>query len=237
MTFGEENIMAEKLNINQWAEEDRPREKMMLHGVSALSNAELLAILIGSGSTEDSAVELMRKVLNDYHNNLAELGKASIDELCRFKGIGPAKAITILAASELGKRRKEEGVEERRSILSSKDVYECLYPLMCDLPTEECWVLLLNQASKLIDKVKISAGGLSATAVDVRCILREALLKRASAIALCHNHPSGSIRPSREDDLLTKQVAQASECMNIRFIDHVILTDGAFYSYADEGRI
>ena len=229
--------MAEKLNINQWAEEDRPREKMMLHGVSALSIAELLAILIGSGNTEDSAVELMRKVLNDYHNNLSELGKASIDELCRFKGIGPAKAITILAASELGKRRKEEGVEERRSILSSKDVYECLYPLMCDLPTEECWVLLLNQASKLIDKVKISAGGLSATAVDVRCILREALLKRASAIALCHNHPSGSIRPSREDDLLTKQVAQASECMNIRFIDHVILTDGAFYSYADEGRI
>ena len=229
--------MAEKLTINQWAEEDRPREKMMLHGVSALSNAELLAILIGSGNTEDSAVELMRKVLNDYHNNLSELGKASIDELCRFKGIGPAKAITILAASELGKRRKEEGVEERRSILSSKDVYECLYPLMCDLPTEECWVLLLNQASKLIDKVKISAGGLSATAVDVRCILREALLKRASAIALCHNHPSGSIRPSREDDLLTKQVAQASECMNIRFIDHVILTDGAFYSYADEGRI
>ena len=229
--------MAEKLNINQWAEEDRPREKMMLHGVSALSNAELLAILIGSGNTEDSAVELMRKVLNDYHNNLSELGKASIDELCRFKGIGPAKAITILAASELGKRRKEEGVEERRSILSSKDVYECLYPLMCDLPTEECWVLLLNQASRLIDKVKISAGGLSATAVDVRCILREALLKRASAIALCHNHPSGSIRPSREDDLLTKQVAQASECMNIRFIDHVILTDGAFYSYADEGRI
>ena len=229
--------MAEKLNINQWAEEDRPREKMMLHGVSALSNAELLAILIGSGSTEDSAVELMRKVLNDYHNNLSELGKASINELCRFKGIGPAKAITILAASELGKRRKDEGVEERRSILSSKDVYECLYPLMCDLPTEECWVLLLNQASKLIDKVKISAGGLSATAVDVRCILREALLKRASAIALCHNHPSGSIRPSREDDLLTKQVAQASECMNIRFVDHVILTDGAFYSYADEGRI
>ena len=229
--------MAERLTITQWAEEDRPREKMMLHGVSALSNAELLAILIGSGNTEDSAVELMRKVLADYHNNLSELGKASIDELCRFKGIGPAKAITILAASELGKRRKEEGVEERRAILSSKDVYECLYPLMCDLTTEECWVLLLNQANKVIDKVKISAGGLSATAVDVRCILREALLKRASAIALCHNHPSGSIRPSREDDLLTKQVAQASECMNIRFIDHVILTDGAFYSYADEGRI
>jgi len=237
MTFGEENIMAEKLTITQWAEEDRPREKMMLHGVSALSNAELLAILIGSGNTEDSAVELMRKVLSDYRNNLNELGKASIDELCRYKGIGPAKAITILAASELGKRRKEEAIEERPAILSSRDVYQCLHPLMCDLPTEECWVLLLNQASKVIDKVKISAGGLSATAVDVRCILREALLKRASAIALCHNHPSGSIRPSREDDLLTKQVVQASECMNIRLVDHVILTDGAFYSYADEGRI
>ena len=229
--------MAERLTITQWAEEDRPREKMMLHGVSALSNAELLAILIGSGNTEESAVELMRKVLADYSNNLNELGKASIDELCRYKGIGPAKAITILAASELGKRRKEEKVEERETIFSSKDVYECFYPLMCDLPTEECWVLLLNQASKIIDKVKIGAGGLNAAAVDVRCILREALMKRASAIALCHNHPSGSIRPSREDDLLTKQVVQAAECMNIRLVDHVILTDGAFYSYADEGRI
>ena len=229
--------MTERLTITQWAEEDRPREKMMLHGVSALSNAELLAILIGSGNTEESAVELMRKVLGDYRNNLNELGKVSIDELCRYKGIGPAKAITILAASELGKRRKEEKVEERTTIFSSKDVYECFYPLMCDSPTEECWVLLLNQASKIIDKIRISTGGLNATAVDVRCILREALLKRASAIALCHNHPSGSVRPSREDDRLTQQVNQASQCMNIRLVDHVILTDGAFYSYADEGRI
>ena len=229
--------MTERLTITQWAEEDRPREKMMMHGASALSNAELLAILIGSGSAEESAVELTRKILNDYHNNLNELGKASIDELCRYKGIGLAKAISILAASELGKRRKEESVKERIAILSSKDVYECFYPLMCDLPTEECWVLLLNQASKIIDKTKISAGGLSATAVDVRCILREALLKRASAIVLCHNHPSGNIRPSKEDDLLTRHVAQASECMDIRLVDHIILTDGAFYSYADEGRI
>ena len=229
--------MTERLTITQWAEEDRPREKMMMHGASALSNAELLAILIGSGSAEESAVELTRKILNDYHNNLNELGKASIDELCRYKGIGLAKAISILAASELGKRRKEESVKERIAILSSKDVYECFYPMMCDLPTEECWVLLLNQASKIIDKTKISAGGLSATAVDVRCILREALLKRASAIVLCHNHPSGNIRPSKEDDLLTRHVAQASECMDIRLEDHIILTDGAFYSYADEGRI
>ena len=229
--------MTERLTITQWAEEDRPREKMMMHGASALSNAELLAILIGSGNAEESAVELMRKILNDYHNNLNELGKASIEELCRYKGIGSAKAISILAASELGKRRKEEAVKERVTILSSKDVYECFYPLMCDLPTEECWVLLLNQGSKIIDKTKISAGGLSATAVDVRCILREALLKRASAIVLCHNHPSGNIRPSKEDDLLTKHVAQASGCMDIRLVDHIILTNGAFYSYADEGRI
>ena len=229
--------MTERLTITQWAEEDRPREKMMMHGASALSNAELLAILIGSGNAEESAVELMRKILNDYHNNLNELGKASIEELCRYKGIGSAKAISILAASELGKRRKEEAVKERVTILSSKDVYECFYPLMCDLPTEECCVLLLNQGSKIIDKTKISAGGLSATAVDVRCILREALLKRASAIVLCHNHPSGNIRPSKEDDLLTKHVAQASGCMDIRLVDHIILTDGAFYSYADEGRI
>ena len=229
--------MTERLTITQWAEEDRPREKMVMHGASALSNAELLAILIGSGNAEESAVELMRKVLNDYHNNLNELGKASIDDLCRYKGIGSAKAISILAASELGKRRKEEAVKERVTILSSKDVYDCFYPLMCDLPTEEFWVLMLNQASKIIDKVKISAGGLSATAVDVRCILREALVKRASAIVLCHNHPSGNIRPSKEDDLLTRHVAQASECMDIRLVDHIILTDGAFYSYADEGRI
>ena len=211
--------MAEKLTINQWAEEDRPREKMMLHGVGTLSDAELLAILIGSGNTEDSAVELMRKVLSDY------------------KGIGPAKAITILAASELGKRRKEEEGKERKVILSSRDVYQYFYPLMCDLPTEECWVLLLNQASKVIDRIRISSGGLVSTAVDVRCILREALLKRAVAMALCHNHPSGSMRPSTEDDRLTEHLDKAAKVMNIRLIDHVILTDGKFYSYADEGKI
>ena len=229
--------MNEKLNINQWAEEERPREKMMMHGVASLSNAELLAILIGSGNTEESAVDLMRKVLNDYHNNLNELGKASIDELCDYKGIGPAKAITILAASELGKRRKEEDVRERKQIQSSKDIYECFYPLMCDLPTEECWVMLLNQACRVIDMVKISAGGLSATAVDIRCVLREALLRRASFLALCHNHPSGNVRPSRDDDRLTDQLHKACQTMNLRLLDHIVLVDGCFYSYADEGRI
>lgn len=226
-----------KLNINQWAEEDRPREKMMLHGAGALSNAELLAILIGSGSTDESAVELMRKVLADYQNSLSELGKSGVEELCRYKGIGPAKAITLLAASELGRRRKEEGTLERLQIRSSEDIYRLFYPLMCDLPVEECWVLLLNQAGKVIDRIRISQGGLASTAVDIRCVLREALIRRAVSMVLCHNHPSGNLRPSREDDRLTESLRQAAVTVNLRLLDHVIVTDGKYYSYADEGRI
>lgn len=226
-----------KLNINQWAEEDRPREKMMLHGAGALSNAELLAILIGSGSTDESAVELMRKVLADYRNSLSELGKSGVEELCRYKGIGPAKAITLLAASELGRRRKEEGTLERLQVRSSEDIYRLFYPLMCDLPVEECWVLLLNQAGKVIDRIRISQGGLASTAVDIRCVLREALIRRAVSMGLCHNHPSGNLRPSREDDRLTESLRQAAVTVNLRLLDHVIVTDGKYYSYADEGRI
>lgn len=226
-----------KLNINQWAEEDRPREKMMLHGAGALSNAELLAILIGSGSTDESAVELMRKVLADYRNSLSELGKSGVEELCRYKGIGPAKAITLLAASELGRRRKEEGTLERLQVRSSEDIYRLFYPLMCDLPVEECWVLLLNQAGKVIDRIRISQGGLASTAVDIRCVLREALIRRAVLMVLCHNHPSGNLRPSREDDRLTESLRQAAVTVNLRLLDHVIVTDGKYYSYADEGRI
>lgn len=229
--------MDEKLTINQWAEEDRPREKLMQQGASALGNAELLAILIGSGNTEESAVGLMRRVLERYHNSLNELGKASIEDLCHFKGIGPAKAVTVLAASELGKRRMEEAPKERKRILCSKDIYELFHPLMCDLPVEECWILLLNQSSKIIDRIRISQGGLAATQVDVRCILREALLKRAVSLVLCHNHPSGSTRPSSDDDRLTQVVRQASATMNIRLLDHLIVTDGAYYSYSDEGKL
>ncbi len=229
--------MKEKLKINEWAEEDRPREKVMLQGVSALSNAELLAILIGSGNQEDTAVELMRKVLDGYHQSLSDLGKATVEDLCRYKGIGPAKAVTILAASELGRRRKEEGPRERLQIRNSEHIYQYFYPLMCDLPIEECWVMLLNQASKVIQAIKISAGGLASTQVDIRCILREALLKRATSLILCHNHPSGNIHPSGDDDRLTQSLFQAAKVMNIRMLDHVIVTDGAYYSYADEGRI
>lgn len=229
--------MTDKLNINQWAEEDRPREKMMLHGAAALTNAELLAILIGSGNTEDTAVELMRKVLDGCRNSLSELGKCTVDDLCRYKGIGPAKAVTILAASELGKRRKEEEPARRKQIRCSTDIYDWFHPLMCDLPVEECWIMLLNQASKVIDTVRISRGGLASTQVDVRCILREALLKRATAFVLCHNHPSGNRTPSTDDDRLTQSVAVASKTMNIRLLDHLIVTDGGYYSYADEDRL
>ncbi|MBU3857043.1 MULTISPECIES: RadC family protein [Bacteroides] len=229
--------MNEKLNINQWAEEDRPREKMMLHGASALTNAELLAILIGSGNTEDTAVELMRKVLDGCHNKLGELGKCSVEDLCRYKGIGPAKAVTILAASELGKRRKEEEPKERVQIRCSTDIFAYFHPLMCDLSVEECWVMLLNQAAKVVDAIRISQGGLASTQVDVRCVLREALLKRATSIVLCHNHPSGNVTPSTDDDRLTQALNQASNTMNIRLLDHVIVTDGAYYSYVDEGRL
>ncbi len=229
--------MKEKLNINQWAEEDRPREKMLDKGINALTNAELLAILIGSGNTEETAVELMRRVLASCHNNLNELGKYSVDSLCSFKGIGPAKAISIVAASELGKRRKLSELIERDQITSSTDVYNLLHPLMCDLPTEECWVLLLNQSNKVIDKIKISSGGISETSVDVRCVLREALIKRAVSIILCHNHPSGNAHPSMEDDKLTTRIQQGAHFMNITLADHVIICDGRYYSYVDEGRI
>lgn len=228
--------MKEKLTINQWAEEDRPREKMLEKGIGALTDAELLAILIGSGNTEETAVELMRRVLASCNHNLNELGKLTVDDLCTFKGIGPAKAISICAASELGKRRKLSELTERNQVTCSTDVYNLLHPLMCDLPTEECWVLLLNQSNKVIDKVKISSGGISETSVDVRCVLREALIKRAVSIILCHNHPSGNARPSKEDDKLTSKVRQAGDYMNINLADHLIVCDGHYYSYVDEGR-
>lgn len=227
----------QRLNLNEWAEEDRPREKMQRKGVSALTDAELLAILIGSGSTDETAVELMRRILAYCNNNLNELGKMSVTDLCHFKGIGPAKAMTIEAASELGKRRKLSEQEERKSVQNSKDIYNYFHPIMCDLPIEEFWILLLNQATKIISRIKISSGGISQTIADPRCILREALLARASSIILCHNHPSGLARPSSQDDCLTMQLQKASATMNISLLDHVIITDGEYYSYADEGKI
>lgn len=230
-------MSAEKLNINQWAEEDRPREKMMAHGAMVLTDAELLAILIGSGSQDETAVELMRRVLAACNNNLNELGKLSLDQLCAFKGIGPAKAVTVMAACELGRRRKLAEVEDRLVVRTSRDVYNYFHPKLADQPVEELWVMLLNNASKLIDARRVATGGITEVVADVRLVLREAIMGRATAIALCHNHPSGSVRPSHHDDKLTDRLRQACELMNIRLTDHIVLTDGRFYSYADEGRI
>ena len=228
--------MSDKLTINRWAEEDRPREKMMSKGAQALTNAELLAILIGSGSGDDSAVSLMQKVLASYGDSLDRVGRLSVEELCHFKGIGPAKAITILAACELGRRRAVEQ-PERRQVRSAAQVYDYFYPLMRDLPVEEFHVLLLNQSATIIDSVRIGVGGLTETVVDVRVILREALLKRATALILCHNPPSGNLRPSTHDDRLTRQVQEAAKLLNLSLADHVIFTDNGYYSYADEGRL
>ena len=228
--------MIDKLSINRWAEEDRPREKMMSKGAQALTNAELLAILIGSGSGDDSAVSLMQKVLASYGDSLDRVGRLSVEELCHFKGIGPAKAITILAACELGRRRAVEQ-PERRQVRSAKQVYDYFYPMMRDLAVEECHVLLLNQSAVVIDSVRIGMGGLTETVVDVRIILREALLKRATSLILCHNHPSGNLRPSTHDDRLTRQVQEAARLLNLNLADHVIFTDNGYYSYADEGRL
>lgn len=208
----------------------------MRHGAGVLTDAELLAILIGSGSQDETAVELMRGVLAGCGNNLNELGKMTLEQLCSFKGIGPAKAVTILAACELGHRRKLAEIGERPTIATSRDVYDYFHPRLCDLPHEECWVMLLNAACRVIDCRRISVGGISETVVDVRQVMREAVVGRASALVLCHNHPSGSVRPSRHDDLLTQRLSQACELMGVRMIDHVIVADGKFYSYTDEGR-
>lgn len=227
----------EKLTICEWAEEDRPREKMTQKGSDALSNAELLAILIGSGSTDKSAVDLMRDILQSCGNSLKTLGRMTIGELCRFKGIGPAKAVTILAACALGQRRRLEEAEERLVIRSPEDIYAYFLPRMQDLYTEECWAMYLNHASKVLTVSNISKGGLTETSVDIRCVLEKAILNKATALVLCHNHPSGNIRPSHQDDQLTSKMSAACKVMNLRLIDHLIVTDGAYYSYADEGRI
>ena len=225
----------EKLTINNWAEEDRPREKMASLGAEALSNAELLAILIGSGSTKESAVDLMKRVLADSKNNLNTLGKMNIHELCQYNGIGEAKAITILAACELGKRRQMESPEERPDLGTATRLYNHMHPIMQDLDVEEFWVLLLNQHYRLIKKVRISHGGITETAVDIRIIMKEAVLANTTILAVCHNHPSGNLKPSRQDDELTKSIKRACELMHIHFLDHVIITDGQYYSYHESG--
>lgn len=229
--------MIEKLSIAHWAEEDKPREKLERLGASALSNAELLAILVGSGSHEESAVDLMKRIMNGCDNSLNTLGKMTIRELMAYKGIGLAKAVTILAACELGKRRSVDRLGVRPDLGSSRAVYEYMHPRMQDLDVEEGWILLMNQNFKLIKAECISHGGFTETAIDVRLVIKEALLNNATILALCHNHPSNNAVPSRQDDQLTDSIRQACKLMRIFFMDHVIVTDGAYYSYHDKGRL
>lgn len=227
----------DKLNINQWAEEDRPREKLMRLGADALSNAELMAILIGSGNTKENAVDLMKKVLNDCNNNLNTLGKMSIQDLCRYTGIGEAKAITILAACELGKRRQMETPEERPDLGTATRIYNHMHPILQDKDVEEFWLLFMNQNHRLIKKMCIAHGGISEVSVDIRIIIREAVLANATILAVCHNHPSGNLLPSSMDNDLTDSIKRACNLMRIRFLDHVVITDGAYFSYHESGRL
>ena len=229
--------MNERLTIAHWSEDDQPREKLRDNGPQSLSDAELLAILIGSGTSGVSAVDLMQDILHDCRNNLNTLGKMSIRQLCEYKGIGEAKAITILAACELGKRRQMEKPEERPDLGTATKIYNHMHPVLQDCDVEEFWLLLMNQNNRLIKKLRISHGGITETAVDIRIILREAVLANATVIAVCHNHPSGNLRPSTADNELTHQLQRACQLMRIHFMDHVILTDGSYFSYRETGRL
>lgn len=225
----------QKRSIKEWPLDERPREKAIKFGISTLSNSELMAILIGSGTPDDSAVGLMRKVLASCNDSIARLSRLTVDDLCLFKGIGPAKALTIVAACELWKRREGDDISRTKYINSSIDLFNYFHPMLCDINIEQCHVLMLNSKNGVIDSALIGSGGLTATTVDVRLVMREALMKRATAIALCHNHPSGNTSPSREDNDLTKNLRDACKVMNIRFLDHIIVAGDRYYSYNDEG--
>ena len=229
--------MNERLTIAHWSEDDQPREKLRDNGPQALSDAELLAILIGSGTSGVSAVDLMQDILHDCRNNLNTLGKMTIRQLCEYKGIGEAKAITILAACELGKRRQMEKPEERPDLGTATKIYNHMHPILQDSDVEEFWLLLMNQNHRLIKKLRISHGGITEVSVDIRIIMREAVLANATILAVCHNHPSGNLRPSTADNDLTNQLQRACQLMRIHFMDHVIITDGNYFSYNETGRL
>jgi DNA repair protein RadC len=220
--------------ITNWSEDDRPREKLMLKGKSALSDAELIAILIGSGSRNESAVDLSKRILASA-DNLNVLGKMSISQLMNFKGIGEAKAITIISALELGRRRRAEDAVELVKITSSKRVFEIMQPIIGELPHEEFWVLFLNNSNKVISKSQLSKGGISGTIVDVRLVFKLALENGATALILCHNHPSGNLQPSDADRKITKKIKLAGDSLDVKVLDHLIITETKYYSFVDEG--
>ncbi len=226
---------SKRLNLKSWAEEDRPREKFSLKGKNSLSDAELIAILIGSGNKHETAVELSKRILASVNSNLHELGRKDIEYLMKFKGIGEAKAISIAAALELGKRRKETESLRRVMIKSSKDAYEVISAELSDLPHEEFWILLLNRANRVIQKLHISKGGVSGTFADSKLIFKPAIEQLASSIILCHNHPSGNLKASHADIQLTKKLVAAGKNLDISILDHLIIGNNSYYSLSDEG--
>ncbi len=225
----------EKFSIKNWSKEDRPREKLLLKGTSSLSPAELLAILIGSGNKDESAVDLSKRILRLANDNLNELAKFDIDTLKKIKGIGEAKAVTIVAALELGRRRNAEKAIEQETIVSSKQAFEYLQSIIGDLTHEESHFLTLNQASKIIAHHKTSQGGMAGTVMDPRLILKQAIMDGASKIILAHNHPSGNLQPSEADKIITNKIKESAKLMDIALLDHLIITQQSYFSFADEG--
>ena len=222
------------VSVKNWALEDRPREKLMLNGASTLSDSELLAILIGSGTREKSAVQVCQDILGEADNDLNKLARFGVSDLTKIKGIGPAKSITIVAALELGRRRKVADVKENKKITSSRDSYHILYPCLSDLNHEEIWALLMNRSNQVVKKMLVSRGGISSTVVDIRLILREALNVYASAIILGHNHPTNNLSPSEQDLRITSKLKEAAKLMDINLLDHLIICGNKYYSFADE---
>ena len=221
-------------SIKDWADDDKPREKLVLKGHAVLSDAELIAILIGSGNRDESAVALSKRILASTNNNLNELGKLTIKQLMKFKGIGEAKAVTIAAALEVGRRRRGEEAQKITKINSSKDVFELLQPILGELPHEEFWIVYLNNSNKVLHKEQLSKGGITGTLVDVRIVLKQALEYGAIGIILAHNHPSLTLKPSIADKQITKKLKTAAEALDIKVLDHVIITEKAYFSFADE---
>lgn len=232
-----QNQYTEKLSIKTWAEEDRPREKLLAKGKRVLSDAELLAILIGSGTPRESAVDLCKRILVGVDNNLNALGKLTVTDLMQYKGIGEAKAISIVAALELGSRRQATEAVKQDQIKGSRDVYEILRPYIAELPHEEFWVLYLNRSNKVLSKGAISQGGVAGTVADVKIIFKKALEQLASSVILAHNHPSGNLKPSQADIDLTKNMKAAGQLLEVQVLDHVIVAETGFYSFADEGML
>lgn len=227
--------MDKKLSLKDLALEDRPREKLLHKGRKALSDSELIAILISSGNAEESAIQLSQRILNAYANDISRISELSVADLCKFKGIGEAKAISIIAALELGRRNKERSKDSLKSIQSSSDAFEEFYPVLSDLVHEEFYALFLNRANKVIRKVCVSSGGISGTVVDQRLIFKQALELHSTSIIIAHNHPSGNLKPSAEDLKITQKIKEAGRLMEINLIDHLILAGRQFYSFADEG--